>query len=517
MTSPTGPGSRYKSSPFDEDHQTFRQTCRRFVAEKVTPRIDEWEEQKGFDRKIFCEMGEMGLLGIAFPEEYGGSALDFWYSVVWMEELSRCGAAGFPMGTMVHSYMATPPIERFGSPELKQRLLPSILAGEKITALAISEPGAGSDVASIRTTAIREGDHYLVNGSKTFITNGTVADLLTLAVKTDPTQSHAGVSVLVFETDTPGFSIGKKLEKLGCHSSDTAELSFENCRVPVGNRLGKEGQGFYIIMDNFQQERLVGAISAVTGSEMILAQTLEYARTRKAFGRPIAHFQVQRHRFAEIATRLEAARQMAYHAAGLFAAGENAVREISMAKLFCCETATWIADQCLQAYGGWGYMEEYPASRALRDTRLLTIGGGTSEIMREIISRIVIDGKEYLTPDTEALEESAKRTERTVTEIFETLPSRFQADRANDLREIYQFAISGADGGHWTVQIADGALSVQKGDHGEPSCTVETDAETYVAIETGHLQPQEAFLSGRIVVDNVPAMMALAGTLERIS
>ncbi len=502
-------------SPFNEDHQSFRQTCRRFVSEKITPRIDEWEANKGYDRSIFPEMGAMGLLGIPYPEEYGGSELDFWYSVVWMEELARCGAAGFPMSTMVHSYMASPPIERFGTKELKDRFMPQIVSGEKITALAISEPGAGSDVAGIRTTAVRDGDHYIVNGSKTFITNGTEADLLTLAVKTDPTQTHSGVSALVFETDTPGFSIGRKLEKLGCHSSDTAELAFDNCRVPVNNLLGKEGEGFYIIMDNFQQERLVGAISAVAGAELIFSKTLEYARSRKAFGRPIGHFQVQRHRFAEIATRIEAARQMAYHATRVFVSGQNAVREISMAKLFCCETGTWVADQCVQTYGGWGYMEEYPAARALRDTRLLTIGGGTSEIMREIISRMVFDGKEYLLPEEES--STPDTSGPTVSEIFGSLPKRFLSEKAEGLQEVFHFDISGNGGGTWTVQVKEGEMHVREGAHEDPGCSVQTDVDTYVAVETGQIKPQDAFMAGRITVDNIPAMMALSGSLSRLS
>jgi citronellyl-CoA dehydrogenase len=308
---------------------------------------------------------------------------------VFAEELSGCGLGGLATSVLVQTDMATGPLNAIGSDEIKRKYLAAAIRGEMIAALGITEPGAGSDVAGMRTTAVRDGDEYVINGTKMFITNGARGDFITLAAKTDTGAGHGGISMFVAPTNLPGFSVGRKLDKLGNRESDTAEIIFEDYRLPASNLLGEEGQGFYAAMINFQGERLIAAISTVAGAQRILDMTLEYAQDRVQFNRPIAKFQVTRHKFADMATELEAGRQLAYHAAYLVNNDIECVKEVSMAKLFCCETAFSVIDRCLQIHGGYGYMNEYAVSRAWRDTRLTTIGGGTSEIMREIIGRIM--------------------------------------------------------------------------------------------------------------------------------
>ena len=374
---------------FTEEHEMFRKTVRDFVQKELVPHAEEWDEAEEFPREVFTRMGELGLLGIRYPEEYGGSDLDYFYSVVYAEEMAKCGLAGLVMSILVQSDMGTGPLNIIGSDEIKQQYLAPAIKGEKIAALGITEPGAGSDVAGMRTTAVRDGDEYVINGTKTFITNGTRADFVTLAAKTDPEAGHAGISMFVAPTDLPGFSVGRKLDKVGNRVSDTAELIFEDYRIPVSNLLGEEGQGFYTAMINFQGERLIAAIASAEGASHMLEMTLQYAQEREQFGRPIAKFQVTRHKFADMATEIEAGRQLAYHAAYLVDKGIDCVKEVSMAKLFCCETAFKVVDTCLQIHGGYGYMNEYAVSRAWRDTRLATIGGGTSEVMKEIIGRLM--------------------------------------------------------------------------------------------------------------------------------
>lgn len=384
-----------KSPYFTQAHAEFRESVRRFVAKEIAPHVLEWEEAGGFPRDAFRALGDMGYLGIPYPEEVGGLGLDFFYSIVLLEEMARCGAAGFPGAVAVHAYMAMPPLLALGSEALKRDYLAPAVSGEKIGGLAITEPDCGSDVAALRTRAVRDGDHYVVNGSKTFVTNGCVADFLTTAVRTSGSGGHDGISVLVMDARTPGFRVSKRLKKLGWHSSDTAEITFDECRVPVAHRLGEEGKGFYYLMDNFRIERLTAAVLAVGGMQWIFDRALDYATTRQAFGRPIAKFQVLRHRFADMQTEIEAARQLTYHAAWLYDRGEPAIGEITMAKLMAAELGPRVADRCLQVYGGYGFMEEYPAARAYRDSRLSSIGGGTSEIMREILCGMLIDGREH--------------------------------------------------------------------------------------------------------------------------
>ncbi len=372
---------------FTEEHDMFRKSFRKYIENEVAPHVDEWEEARIFPRELFTDFARRGYLGMRYPEAMGGLGLDYWFSVIYAEELPRMGCAGVPMALMVQTDMATPAIADLGTREQIAEFLTPAIRGEKIAALGVTEPNVGSDVAGLQTTARRVGDEYVVNGAKTFITNGTRADFITLLVRTGDQPGYGSISVLLFPTDVKGFKVTRKLEKIGNHSSDTAELAFEDCRVPARYLLGEENMGFYYLMKNFQGERMIAALSTTGGASFALDYTLGYLHERKAFGRPIAKFQTVRHLVAEMRTRLEAGKRLAYYAASLYAQGIDCVREISMAKLFCAETATWVMDRCLQLHGGYGYVHEYPISRAWRDARLITIGGGTSEIMREIISK----------------------------------------------------------------------------------------------------------------------------------
>jgi len=373
---------------FREEHEIFRRTLRDFVAKELAPHTDEWERAESFPREVFKRCGELGFLGAHYPEAIGGAGGDYWYSVAWGEELCRSGSAGLNMALMVQSDMATPIIDAIGTDEQKREFLAPAIRGEKIAALGISEPGCGSDVAGLRTTARRDGGDYVINGAKCWITNGTRADFITLAVRTGaPDSGHGGVSLVTFPTDVKGFRVTKNIKKMGNHASDTAELAFEDCRIPTRYLLGEENQGFYHIMTNFQGERLIAAVSAVGNAQIALDQTIKYTQERTAFGRPILKYQVWRHTFADLATEIEAARWLVYRACDLFNRGVEAVKEITMSKLFAGEMLNRVVDRCLQAHGGFGYSDEFPISRAYRDARLITIGGGTSEIMKEILSK----------------------------------------------------------------------------------------------------------------------------------
>jgi citronellyl-CoA dehydrogenase len=379
---------RYRAYPqFTEDHEMLRKTVRDWCAKELHPHVEEWEKACIFPRSVFDQAAELGLLGIRIPEEYGGQGLDWWFTTAYAEEMVSCGMAGLTMGILVHSDMATPIINEIGTDYHKRNFLVPAVKGQAIAALGITEPDAGSDVAGIRTTARKVGDDYVINGSKTFITNGTRADFITLAVRTGG-PDHGGISLVLFPTDTKGYSVSKKLEKIGNHSSDTAELFFEDCKIPAKNLLGSENAGFYYIMQNFQGERLVGALTSIAGSQRMLDKTVGYCKERKAFGRPIIGFQTTRHLIVQLETELEAARQLAYRAVDLIVRGQNATREITMSKLFAGELACKVADRCLQLHGGMGYMAETEVSRVWRDTRLITIGGGTSEIMKEILGKL---------------------------------------------------------------------------------------------------------------------------------
>ena len=373
---------------FREEHEIFRKTLRDWVAKELAPYANEWEEAELFPREVFKKAGQMGFLGASYPEDVGGAGGDWWYTAVWGEELVRSNCAGMNMGLAVQSTMATPVINEIGTREHKEEFLVPALRGDKVAALGVSEPNCGSDVAAIRTTARKVGDEYVINGAKCWITNGTRADFITLAVRTGaPDSGYGGISLVLFPTDTKGFKVERKIKKAGNHASDTAELSFEDCRIPARYLLGEENQGFYYIMMNFQGERLIAGVKAYAGAQWILDNTIRYCQERSAFGRPILKFQVWRHTFAELSAEIEAARWLTYRAIDLFVRKEDAVKEITMAKLFGGELLNKVADRCLQAHGGFGYSNEFPISRAWRDARLITIGGGTSEIMKEILSK----------------------------------------------------------------------------------------------------------------------------------
>ncbi|MHB1846418.1 MAG: acyl-CoA dehydrogenase family protein [Deltaproteobacteria bacterium] len=374
-------------NPFTEEHDAFRRNVRQFVEREMSPHAREWDEAGIFPRELFKQVGELGFLGIRHDPKWGGSGLDYWYVTAFGEELVRSRNAGVNMALLVQAEMATPIIDAVGTDEQKMEFLAPALAGDKIAALGISEPGCGSDVAGIKTTAKRDGSDYVINGSKMWITNGTRADFLTLAVRTGG-PGYEGVSLLTFPTDVRGFSVAKKLEKVGNLSSDTAILYFEDCRIPTRYVLGEENEGFRLIMENFQGERLVAAILAVAGMQQMVEDAIRYGQEREAFGRPLAKFQVWRHKLAEHLTAIEAARQLTYHAVDRFVRKEQVLREVSMAKLFACDLAQEVAYDCMQLHGGMGYITETHIARAWRDVRLLTIGGGASEIMKEIISKL---------------------------------------------------------------------------------------------------------------------------------
>ncbi len=372
---------------FTPEHEAFRKSVRQWVERELTPHALEWDRAGIFPKDVFKKAGELGFLGINHDPKYGGSGLDYWYVTALCEELVRSHNAGVNMALLVQSQMATPIINEIGTDEQKRLFLEPALKGEKIAALGVSEPSAGSDVANLKTTARRVGDDYVINGSKMWITNGTRADFITLAVRTGEV-GYGGVSLLTFPTDVKGFSVSKKLDKVGNLSSDTAILFFEDCRVPARYLLGEENEGFYHVMTNFQGERLTAAIMATQAMQQMVDDAMKYGNERHAFGKPLIKFQVWRHKFVEHLANIEAARRLTYHAVELFEAKENPVKEISMAKLVAGDYAQKVSYDCQQFFGGMGYIEETPIARAWRDIRLITIGGGTSEIMKEIISKL---------------------------------------------------------------------------------------------------------------------------------
>ena len=383
-----GSAEREVPPPFTDEHEELRESVQRFVSNEIAPHVDEWEEAREFPRELFGRCGELGFLGLKFPEEYGGQGGTHLHDAVWIEELSRSGGSGgVAAGLNAHAQIAMPPVFQFGSEEQRQRWIVPGIKGELVGALGITEPGAGSNVADIRTHARKVPGGYVVNGSKTFITNGVRADFLVCAVKTDEAGGHHGLSFLVLEREMPGYEVARKLEKMGWHSSDTGELSFTDVEVPDENLLGEENEGFYLIMANFQWERLAMALGAVGGMQKVFEITLAYAKDREAFGRPIGTFQAIRHKFAEMATTIEASRTITYNALRLFAERRDAIGEVTMAKLFTQRALLEVADECLQIHGGYGYMREYGIERAVRDARLGPIGGGTDEIMKEILGR----------------------------------------------------------------------------------------------------------------------------------
>jgi acyl-CoA dehydrogenase len=378
---------------FAEHHEMFRATVRAFVEREVAPHVEAWEAAGRIPKSLWPRVGELGLLGVEYDEKYGGAGADLLTTAVLHEECARSRSGSFAMAVGVHTDMASPHLYWTGSEALKEKFLPAICAGEKLTAIAVTEPGGGSDVAAIRTRAVRDGRHYVINGAKMFITNGATADVYFVAARVEAGQDgrrHQGISMFLVERDTPGFSVSRTLDKMGMRASDTAELSFQDMRVPADNLLGREGVGFYEVMRVFQRERLVAGLHAVAMSERALEDTIAYVKERQAFGGPLSDKQAIRHKLAEMATDIEAGRWLTYAACQKYQAGEECVREISMVKLFTAEMVNRVAYGCVQLHGGYGYMREYPVERFARDARLMTIGGGTSEIMKDIIAKALV-------------------------------------------------------------------------------------------------------------------------------
>ena len=384
--------------PFQEEHEQFRKTVRAFAEKELAPHADEWETDEVFPRWVFKRAGELGLLGAHFPEEQGGGGQDYWFSAAKAEELPHCRMAGVTMGLLVQGDMATPVIGDLGTPEQIDEFLKPALAGDKIASLGVSEPAAGSDVAGIRTVARKDGDDYVLSGQKTFITNGTRADFITLLAKTNPEQGAHGCSFFLVPTNTPGFSVSKKLKKIGNKASDTAELFLDEVRIPKRYLLGEENHGFMYLMQNFQTERLIAAVSAVAGAFITLDMTVNYGRERTAFGKPIIKREVWQHKFVDLYTRCEAARAFTYKCVDAYNTEKyekktplsfETVKLISMAKILAGDVTSDVVDTCLQFHGGWGYIEDFPIARIWRDQRLLRIGGGTTETMKYYLAKLM--------------------------------------------------------------------------------------------------------------------------------
>jgi acyl-CoA dehydrogenase len=375
----------------NDSHRAFRETCSRFVEREIRPYAEQWEEAEEFPRELYAKAAEAGVLSAYFPEAYGGGGGDVFHAIVSTEALLAGGSTGVAVG-LGSLGIALPPILTLGDEAQKQRFVQPILSGQKVAALAVTEPGTGSDVAAIATRAVRDGDHYVLNGSKLFITSGVRADLVTVLARTSP-DPHGGLTFFVVEKGTPGFTVSRALKKTGWRASDTAELSFDDVRVPVANRLGEEGSGFLAVMQNFQGERISLAVIGHRTAEICLDEALRYVQERKAFGKPLAGFQVIRHKLAHMATLVTAAKALNYNVAERIRKGEYVIQEVSMAKNFSSDVAQEVCYEAVQIFGGMGYMRETLVERYSRDARLLPIGGGTTEIMNEIIAKTLGLGK----------------------------------------------------------------------------------------------------------------------------
>jgi len=379
---------------FTEEHDLFRESLKDFLQKEVVPHIEKWEKSGIIDTFIWKKFGEMGYFGLAYPEEYGGLGLDLFYTVILLEELQKINSGGFAAAVWAHAYLAMTHLNAEGDHEIKQNYLTPSINGEKIGCLCVTEPFGGSDVAGMRSTAIKNGDHYILNGSKTFITNGVYSDYMVVAAKTNPELGNKGISIFVVDSDTPGVS-ATKLDKLGWRASDTAEIAFDNVKIPASNLMGEEGKGFSYIMQHFALERLIMGINAHARAEYAIEYTLQYMSERSTFGKTIDKYQTLRHRIADLYSDMEINKSYNYHIADRLNKGEYPVKEATISKLKSTKMADEVINNCLQFLGGYGYMEEYPLARLFRDSRLGPIGGGTSEILREIIAKIVIDKKEY--------------------------------------------------------------------------------------------------------------------------
>lgn len=382
--------SRY----FTEEHELFRKSFQEFLQKEVVPHIEKWEKTGSIDRFIWKKFGEMGYFGLNYPEQYGGLGLDIFYTVIFLEEMQKIHSGGFAAAMWAHAYLAMTHLAKEGDEEIKQKYLTASIEGDMIGCLCITEPFGGSDVAGMKTTAVKKGDKYVINGSKTFITNGVYSDYLVVAAKTNPELHNKGMSIFIIDRDTPGIS-ATKLDKLGWRASDTAEIAFDNVEIPASHLMGEEGKGFPYIMQHFAFERLIMGINAHARAEYALDYTLKYMSERTAFGKTIDQFQALRHSIADMASEVEMNKEFNYSVAERLGKGEYVVKEASMSKLLSTKMADKVIYQCLQFLGGYGYMEDYPLARLSRDSRLGPIGGGTSEILREVIAKMVIDKKEY--------------------------------------------------------------------------------------------------------------------------
>lgn len=480
---------------FDEGHILFRDSLKAFLQKEVVPNIDQWEEDRRIPRGIWKKMGQMGFLGLSYPEEFGGANLDFFYDVIFIEETAKVFSGGFAITQAVVQYMSGPYILKYGSQQLKEKYLPGIISGEKISCIGISEPSAGSDVANIKTTAILDGDHYILNGSKTFITNAVYGDFVVCVVKTDPKAGPEGVSLLIVDLDKEGVT-RTKLKKLGWHASDTAELAFDNVKIPKENLIGEEGQGFYYLMGGLQVERLAGAIMGYAACEAAMGYTLQYMSERAAFGRPINKFQVLRHRMAQLTSEIESCKQFVLYCSRLNNDGKYAVKECSMAKLLATELSDKTMTQCLQSFGGYGYMEDFKIARMFRDSRIGTIGGGTSEIMREIIAKMVIDDVSYQQANKKDLN-SNNNESKSMSKIENVLATiQEKAGKADSLKNTLKFNF-GEDqlfidgtGDKNLVSIEDKAAD----------CQVDVEFDDFMALIKGELNPMGAVMNGKVKI-----------------
>ncbi len=492
---------------FTEEHEMFRESLRTFIDKEVHPHIDEWEEARRVPKSIWKKFGDMGFLGLGYPEEYGGQGLDFFYDVVFNEEMGRINSGGFVITQQVTQYMSAPYILKYGSDELKKKYLPGIISGEKVCSIGITEPGAGSDAQNIQTRAERKGDYYIVNGSKTFITNGVYGDFIVTVVKTNPDLGAAGVSLLVIDRNAEGVT-ARKLKKLGWHASDTAELSFDDVKVPVENLVGAEGRGFYYLMNGLQLERLVGVPAGIVGMETAIQKTLQYMSERKAFGRSINRFQVLRHRIAQMSSEIEAQKAFAYHCCKMYADGIYDVKLCSMAKLLVTEQMNKVATECLQMYGGYGFMEEYPMARMFRDVRVGTIGGGSSEIMREIIAKMLIDDVSYGAENrSNGTPKPLRKATANRNGHTETVSN---GDWKNLIKGIEQKAAEAPlldatlkfDFGQEVLVLdGTGALNTVSTENSDADCTVKLAQADFEALVKGKLNPMSAFMSGKLQID----------------
>ncbi|MBN1251422.1 MAG: acyl-CoA dehydrogenase family protein [Bacteroidales bacterium] len=511
---------------FNEEHNLFRNSIRDFVNREIKPFAEEWEKNRQIPKDIWLKMGEQGYLGINLPEKYGGMDLDFFFSVIFIEETSKAGLGGFAAAVGVHEFMSVAHIAETGSDFLKEKYLTEAIKGTKLGALAVTEPIAGSDVGNIRTSAKKEGDFYIINGSKTFITNGYYSDFATVAVKTDKDAGFGGISLIVIDMNSEGIT-RSKLNKIGWHSSDTAEIFFDDVKVPVENLIGEENKGFYYIMESFQLERLIAAIGSTAGAEEVLNITLQYMNERKAFGKSINKFQILRHRMSNMITDVEICKQFVYHTSWMHNNKKFAVKESTMAKLKATELLKTVTDECLQMFGGYGYMDEYPISRFYRDARVGTIVGGTTDIMNEIIAKIVIDDKRYDSTykgdkeysETKAQNYEEKKSEiqaNTAKEIILSLEKRFRPEKAEGINTIIHFFVSGDNGGDFTVRIENNICKVIEKIEGEAKCTVKVKDSIYEELELGKRGAEMAVAFGKIKISNIGEMKKFTKLFQRL-